>query len=78
LVWAGGGGAAPPHGRGDRLGVFEVGRQRLDAIAEIARVAAEPRDVPAVVEEAPGEVASADPGDADDERAIAHWPTFGR
>jgi hypothetical protein len=46
-------------GRGDRLGVLEVGRQRLDALAEIARVAAEPRDVPAVVEEAPGEVASA-------------------
>ena len=64
--------AGAADGGGDRLGVLEVCGQRLDPLVEPARVAAEPGDVPAVVEEAAGEIAAADPGDADDERAAAH------
>ena len=62
-------GAVPAHGRGDRLGVLEVGRKRRDSLVETRGPAAQTRDLPAVGEQALCDVASADAGDADDERA---------
>ena len=46
-TWVGRGAA---NSGGDRIGVFEVGGQRSIRLVEPARVAAEPGDVPAVVE----------------------------
>ena len=60
------------HGCGDCLGVEEIGAQRRDALIEPLRTAAETGDLPAVGEQALGEVPPADARDADDERAPAH------
>ena len=65
-------GARPSHGCGDCVGVEEIGAQRRDSLIEPLRTAAETGDLPAVGEQALGEVPPADARDADDERAPAH------
>ena len=57
------------HGRGDRVGVLEVGGERRDPLVETVGATAQARDLPAVGQQALREVAAADARDADDERA---------
>ena len=65
-------GAVPRTAADNGLGVLEVRDQRRDPLVDAVRVTAQTSDLPAVGEQTPREIASADAGDADDERAPAH------
>jgi hypothetical protein len=60
------------HGLGDGLGVLEVSDHGRDALVDAFGVTAQAGDVPAVGEQTPRQIASADARDANDESTPAH------